>query len=445
VRRIALVAEDATRWANRSGLPADSDHLQLTVHPREQMDAVQRELREWPGVSVLIYDQVCAAEKRRRRKQGKLPAASSRVVINEAVCEGCGDCGEQSNCTSLLPLPTPLGVKRTVDQSSCNSDLSCLKGFCPSLVTVSGVTPKKAAAQAPTTRALVPSALPEPDTQLRQGMYNVLITGIGGTGVITIGALIGMAAHLEGRGVSVLDMTGMSQKNGSVTSHVRLASRQQDLLAQRIPTGEADLVLGCDMLTAGAADTLARMRPGRTHAVINTHEQPTGHLAQQPDWTFPTESLHHLIDETTGQGAVYLEATRLATALMGDAIASNLFMLGFAFQRGWVPVSSATLLKAIEINGVAVRANQDAFMWGRHAAQDLAAVRLAAAPTQTVQLQVPESLDQLLSQRAADLVHYQNRAYAQVYEDFVHQVRMRERATVGGERLTRAVAITCSS
>ena len=440
VRRIALVAEDLTRWNDRSLLPANGERLQLTLHPREDMDAVQRELRDFQGVSVLIYDQVCAAEKRRRRKKGTYPQATQRVVINEAVCEGCGDCGAASNCTSLLPLQTPLGVKRTVDQSSCNSDFSCLKGFCPSMVTVSGVTPRKTPVQAPQVRSPSGEKLTEPQRAEHPGLYNILITGIGGTGVITVGALIGMAAHLEGRGVSGLDMTGMSQKNGSVTSHVRLAQRQQDLLAQRIPTGEADLVLGCDMLTAGSADTIARMQPGRTRAVINQHEQPTGHFAQQADWTFPADALQQLIDEATGEGATYLQATRLATSLMGDAMASNLFMLGYAFQRGWLPLSSSSLLKAIEINGVAVRANQDAFTWGRLAALDLQAVQRAATPVQTVALQRPQSLQELVAARAADLQAYQNSAYARAYEQFVQQVHEAERSRIGGDRLARTVA-----
>ena len=388
VKRVAVVTEDTARYARPGDLPRE-----VTLHERGALDAVQRELREVPGVSVLIYDQTCAAEKRRRRKSGQMPKATEHVFINELVCEGCGDCGKQSNCTSILPKETEFGRKRTIDQSSCNSDLSCVKGFCPSFVTVSGSTlrrPKPAAsAEAPDFDAL--PAPPPPDLTRP---FNVLITGIGGTGVITVGALIDMAAHLERKGVSVLDMTGMSQKNGAVTSHVRVARDPAQLQAQRIATGEADLILACDMLTAGAADAVSKMRPGRTLALVNSHEQPAGPFAQDPHWTFPAEDLRRLIGDATGGRAEYVDATALATALLGDAIAANLFLLGHAFQRGAVPVSLAALLKAIEINGVAVQANKRALQWGRLAAHDLQRVKRIAMPEQPVVLQLPASLAQ---------------------------------------------------
>ncbi|NML47456.1 indolepyruvate ferredoxin oxidoreductase family protein [Ramlibacter sp. G-1-2-2] len=437
VQRIALVAEDVSRWKDTSALPMGRPGLQFTIHPRKDMDAVQRELREHQGVSVLLYDQVCAAEKRRRRKKGEFPAAKRRVVINERVCEGCGDCGEQSNCTSLLPQSTDFGLKRRVDQSSCNADESCIQGFCPSFVTVEGVQPRKQAGVAP---AAGDVPLPEPALPALTGTHNILITGIGGTGVITLGALIGMAAHLEGKGVSVLDMTGMSQKNGSVTSHVRLAADAGKLRAQRIPTGEADVVLGCDMLTAGAPDAIAKMRPGRTHALINTFEQPTGHFAQDPDWAYPAEQVRGLIAEAAGANSEFLDATSLATRLCGDAIATNLFMLGFAFQKGLVPLSSQALQKAIEINGVAVRANQAAFAWGRRAALDLAAVQRCVSPVQPVQFVVNKPLAGVIDMLSQDLTQYQDARYARSYLDFVQRVRAAESAAWGSERLTRAVA-----
>ncbi len=438
VGRIALVAEDPSRWSDRSALPRDGTQLRFTVHHRDEMDAVQKALREHEGVSVLIYDQVCAAEKRRRRKKGEFPPAARRVFINESVCEGCGDCGEQSNCTSLLPLPTEYGVKRRIDQSSCNADYSCVKGFCPSFVTVEGAVPRKLRPVAVEPGAAAP--IPEPAIAPLAGMHNILITGIGGTGVITVGALIGMAAHLEGKGVSVLDMTGMSQKNGSVTSHVRLAPDPSQLLAQRIPTGEADLVLGCDMLTAGAPDAIARMRPGRTHAVINTFEQPTGHFAQDADWAYPAEQVRTLILESVEARADFIDATTLATRLMGDAIAANLFMLGFAFQKGLVPLSSAALRQAIEINGVAVKANQAAFDWGRRAAVDPDGVLREASPAQPVSLQRPKTLQALIDDRAAFLAAYQDRAYAQRYLSLVERVRAAEGQCRGTDSLARAVA-----
>ncbi len=333
VKRIAVVTEDLSRYEDRSQLPA-----MATINDRKDMEAVQKELREIPGVSVLIYDQTCAAEKRRRRKKGEYPKATQRVFINEAVCEGCGDCGVQSNCTSILPVETEFGRKRAIDQSSCNQDYSCVKGFCPSFVTIEGGAPRKSRAAKQALPAQL-DALPDAVVPvLAETPYNILITGIGGTGVITIGALLGMAAHLERKGTSALDMTGMSQKNGAVTSHVRIARAPEDIRAQRIATGEADLILGCDMLTAGANDAISKTRPGRTVAVINTHQQPPGQFAQNPDWQFPADQIRALIDESVGGRSHFIDATRLATALMGDSIATNLFMLGFAFQKGLIPL-----------------------------------------------------------------------------------------------------------
>ncbi|KWK42837.1 indolepyruvate ferredoxin oxidoreductase [Burkholderia stagnalis] len=442
VMRIALVSEDPTRWADRRQLPPNNADFLLTVHHRDDMEPVQRALREFRGVSVLVYDQVCAAEKRRRRKKGDFPPAKRRVFINEDVCEGCGDCGTQSNCTALLPQSTEYGMKRQVDQSACNFDESCIKGFCPSFVTVEGVRPRR---QPPVQAApIADETLPDPIPPTLDAMHNILITGIGGTGVITIGALIGMAAHLEGKGVSVLDMTGMSQKNGSVTSHVRLARDSSQLLAQRIPTGEADLVLGCDMLTAAAPDAIARMRPGRTYVLANTFEQPTGHFAQEPDWVFPATQARTLIEESCGNNMDFVDATLLAKQLMGDAIAANLFLLGFAFQKGKVPVSAEALNRAIALNGVAVAVNQQAFRWGRMAASNLAAVTRFAQPAQTVRLQMPASsrgLEALIADRVSQLTAYQDAGYAQRYVDLVNRVRAAEqRVRTGSYLLTRVVA-----
>ena len=440
VKRIALVAEDPNRWQDRASLPSDRPGFKFTVHHRDQMDEVQRELREVEGASVLIYDQVCAAEKRRRRKKGEFPPARQRVFINELVCEGCGDCGEQSNCTSLLPQPTEYGLKRRVDQSSCNADYSCIKGFCPSFVTVEGVAPRKIKPVA-VKPGDVDERLPDPAMPPLLDLHNILVTGIGGTGVITIGALIGMAAHLEGKGVSVLDMTGMSQKNGSVTSHVRIASDPSHIKAQRIPTGEADLILGCDMLTAAAPDAIAKMQPGRTYALINTFEQPTGAFTQDADWVFPSEQVRTLITESVGDRSNFFDATTLATRLLGDAISANLFMLGFAFQKGCVPLSAAALLKAIEINGVGVKANQAAFRWGRKAALDLPGVMREAMPSQPVLMpSKPPSLAALLADRAAFLTSYQNAGYAASYRALVERVQAAESKLRHSDVLTRAVA-----
>ncbi len=435
VGRIALVTETIERYTDRSQLPAG-----VSVHPREMMDDVQRELREVKGVSVIIYDQTCAAEKRRRRKNNAMPDPPERLFINELVCEGCGDCGAQSNCTSLLPKETDLGRKRVIDQSSCNKDYSCVKGFCPSFVTVKGgkLRKPKATVSLPRTADFEALRLPVPCDLARP--FNILITGIGGTGVITIGALLGMAGHLEGKGVSVLDMTGMSQKNGAVTSHVRFAKTPMELRAQRIATGEADLILGCDLLTAGAADAISKTRTGRTFALINTHEQPPGQFARNPDWEFPTTQVRTLISEAVGERAHFIDATRIATALMGDSIAANLFMLGFAFQRGWIPVSLCALMRAIELNGVAAAANQQALQWGRMAAADLALVERLTVREHAIAVELPESLAATTKKRAEFLVAYQNAAYAAQYTAFVKQVHDAERRAGLTDAVSKTVA-----
>jgi indolepyruvate ferredoxin oxidoreductase len=445
VKRIALVTEDLSRYADRSSLPAI-----VTLHDRKEMDAVQRELRDIEGVSVLIYDQTCAAEKRRRRsasargrgRAGEFPDPNRRMVINEAVCEGCGDCGVQSNCTSILPKETEFGRKRTIDQSSCNKDYSCVKGFCPSFVTVEGGSPKKSKTGVSKDNADDGfGALPEPVLPSLAAPYNILINGIGGTGVITVGALMGMAAHLEGKGASVLDMTGMSQKNGSVTSHVKVARAPGDLRAQRIATGEADLILGCDMLTAGAQDAISKMRPGRTMAIVNLHEQPPGTFAQNADWQYPVEEVRALISESAGpHGADFIDATKLATALMGDSIAANLFMLGYAWQKGRIPLTEASLLRAIELNGVAIASNKKSFLWGRRAAVDFKRVEKIATPTQAIVVQMPQSVDTVIKQRVEFLTAYQDAAYAAGYQELVSRVRLAESAQGLGDKLSLAVA-----
>ena len=432
VQRIALVTEDLGRYVVRTGLPS-----MVSLHDRKDLDAVQRELRELKGVSVIIYDQTCAAEKRRRRKKAEFPDPNKRMFINEAVCEGCGDCGVQSNCTSILPVETDLGRKRAIDQSSCNKDYSCVKGFCPSFVTVEGGRLKKS--KTGTAKQDDFGDLPEPVLPACDVPFNILLNGIGGTGVITVGALIGMAGHLEGKGVSVLDMTGMSQKNGSVTSHIRVAQDPKRIRAQRIATGEADLILGCDMLTAGSHDAISKMRPGRTRAVVNTHEQPAGPFAKNRDWEFPFDQVKALINESVENHSDFINATRLATALMGDSIATNLFMLGFAYQKGAIPVSEAALLRAIELNGVAIESNKKSFLWGRRAAVDLARVEKVAFPGKPVVLQMPQSIDTLVKRRVAFLTEYQDAAYAAKFEELMAEVRAAE-AKVGGNKLATAVA-----
>jgi indolepyruvate ferredoxin oxidoreductase len=441
VTRIALVSDEPEKYDGVSTLAEG-----VAVYHRSEMDALQRELAQVPGCTVLIYDQTCAAEKRRRRKKNAFPDPAKRVVINEAVCEGCGDCGKVSNCTSIMPLETEFGRKRTIDQSSCNKDYSCVNGFCPSFVTVEGGQLKKSktgvtkAGENEDPFGEIPRPLIPPVTA---APYGILIAGIGGTGVITIGALLGMAAHLEGKGVSVLDMTGMSQKNGSVMSHVRLASTPADIRAVRLASGEADAVLGCDLMTAASADALSKMQLGRARAVINTNEVPVGGFAQHPDWQYPGATMQGLIEEAVSrEGVWFMDATRIATALMGDSIATNLFMLGYAWQRGLIPLTEAAILRAIELNGVAVASNQKSFLWGRRAAYDYERVARIAMPAQTVSIThlLPPSLDKLIERRAAYLTQYQDAAYAQRYRDFVARVRDAESALSAGHKLGEAVA-----
>ncbi len=422
VRRIAVVTDQPEKYAVGAEFAPGT-----SIHHRSELMAVQRELREWPGTSVLVYDQTCAAEKRRRRKRGTFPDPAMRAFINEAVCEGCGDCSAKSNCLSVVPVETEFGRKRQIDQSSCNKDFSCVNGFCPSFVTVHGGRLRKSKAAA---AAADPSAgLPEPTAPaLGSEPYNILVTGVGGTGVVTIGALLGMASHIEGKGISVLDMTGLAQKGGAVLSHVRIASRPEDIHATRVAAGEANLVLGCDLVVAAGSEALGKMREGVTRAVVNSHETPTGDFTRNPDMAFPAGALLETIRQSAGERATdVIEATRLATALMGDAIATNLFMLGFAFQRGYIPVSAEAILKAIGLNGVAVEMNSGAFRWGRLAAHDLARVEQAAAPKVVAAGHlISRTLDEIVSRRAAELTAYQDAAYAGRYKALVARVAAAE-------------------
>jgi indolepyruvate ferredoxin oxidoreductase len=446
VDRIALVSDDpgkypvGTEWA-----PG------VTFHHRDQLDEVQRELREVKGVSVLIYDQTCAAEKRRRRKRGTYPDPAKRVLINQAVCEGCGDCSTESNCLSVTPVATEFGSKRAIDQSSCNKDFSCLNGFCPSFVTVEGGNLRKGkAVKASAAAATSEPALPPAPTlpSIADKPYGVLITGIGGTGVVTIGAIMGMAAHLEGKGATVLDQLGMAQKGGAVVSHVRLGATPEALHAVRLGAGGANLLLGCDLVVSAGADSLARLEPGVSRAIVNTHETITGEFTRHPDIAFPSHTLRLSIEAAAGADACdFVEATRIATALLGDSIATNMFMLGYAYQQGLVPIGHEALEQAIELNGAAVAMNTSAFRWGRRAAADRAAVeKLAAPPASLAATVVPftriaKTLDEIVAVRMKHLAGYQNDALAQRYKALVDKVRAAEqKAAPGRSELAEAVA-----
>ena len=409
------------------------------VKHRSELNQVQIELREIEGVSGLVYVQTCAAEKRRRRKRGAFPNPPKRMFINPAVCEGCGDCGVKSNCVSVIPVETEFGRKRMIDQSACNKDYSCLNGFCPSFVTVYDAEPRKGK---PAGKAPGPlEVLPEPSIPATVEPYSIMIDGIGGTGVITVGALLAMAAHLEGKAATVMDMTGLAQKGGAVWSHLRIADNTEDLHSVRIGLGGARALIGCDLVTSSQIDTLSRLGRGTSRAVINTYRTYTNEFARNPDMSFPEDELRTRIEAALGGDAVeMIDATRLATALLGDAIGSNLFMAGFAYQRGLVPVGAEAIERAIELNGVAVEMNKTAFDWGRRAAHDLAFVERVAYPADTrSERPVLESLDDMVARREAFLTDYQNAAYAARYTSLVNRVREAEDVEGGGP-LSHAVA-----
>src|SRR5215470_1478336 len=434
VAKVVVVTDEPEKYRGVSLAPAGPPRH------RDDLDQVQRELREYPGVSVLVYDQTCAAEKRRRRKRGTFPDPQKRVFINDLVCEGCGDCSVQSNCVSVEPLETEFGRKRTINQSSCNKDYSCVKGFCPSFVTVDGGRVRRGKALAEGTGDW---PLPEPQLPPIGRPYNILVTGIGGTGVITVGALLGVAAHLEGKGVSVLDMTGLAQKNGAVMSHVRIGNRPEDLHAARVAAGEADCVIGCDIVVAAGAEAQSKMQAGRTRLAINNAEVPTAEFTRNPDWLFPGSDMQAELKAAVGTGnAEFVEGTRLATALLGDAIATNPFMLGFAYQKGLVPISAAAIERAIELNGVAVEANVKAFVWGRRAAHDLARVEKVATPAEVIPISqhLSRTLDEVIARRAEFLTDYQDANYAARYRALVDRVRTVETDRGLGTKLTDAVA-----
>ncbi|MBN6150679.1 indolepyruvate ferredoxin oxidoreductase family protein [Xanthomonas sp. AmX2] len=495
VHTIVLVSDDIGKWKRRrEQFPAD-----VEFHDRGELDDVQRRLREVKGTSILIYDQTCATEKRRRRKRGKLPDPAKRVLVNSLVCEGCGDCGEKSFCVSVLPKETEFGRKRQIDQSNCNKDYSCVSGFCPSFVTVHGGQPRKGR-RVDAAALLQDLPAPTPRSDLARP-WNILITGVGGTGVVTIGALLGMAGHLEGKGASVLDQTGLAQKGGAVTTHIRIARTPEDIHAVRIAAGEADLVLGCDMVVVNDYWALSKVRGDRSQVVLNTYEAMPGTFTTHPDMQFPAAQIIAGVTLALGgREPLLLDATQLATALLGDAIASNLFMLGYAWQQGLVPLSHAALMRAIELNGAAVAMNQQAFAWGRLAAIDLAAVQRAAgvtadpaggagpAPAPATMRQLPpgdwegneggasvaprnpdnarearglpaagddaqlhylplddarlsRSLDELVDRRRAFLTDYQDAAYAARYTALVQRVRAAEsRVAPGASALAEAVA-----
>ncbi|WP_353184182.1 indolepyruvate ferredoxin oxidoreductase family protein [Bosea sp. (in: a-proteobacteria)] len=439
VKRIAVVTDEPGKYPATTQWPAGT-----TLHHRDELDAVQRELAATSGVSLLLYDQTCATEKRRRRKRGAYPDPDKRVIVNELVCEGCGDCGVQSNCVSVQPLETEFGRKRQIDQSNCNKDFSCVKGFCPSFVTVHGAKPKKAEPMRLDAGALAAGDIPEPAVPALDRSFAVIVTGVGGTGVVTIGAILGMAAHLEGKGCGMIDMAGLAQKGGAVFSHVKLAPRPEDIHAIRVAAGQADLVLGCDLTVTGSKKVLGAIRPERGTVIVNTAESLPGDFTRNADFSLPTERLKRAILAAAGRDNTrFIDATAAAVAFLGNAIAANMLMLGHAWQRGAVPLSREALRRAITLNGEAVAMNLEAFELGRRAAHDPAALEelLAQAKAPTAARQLSQSLDEIIARRAAFLTAYQNAAYGARYRHLVARAQTREAAvTPGQSALSEAVA-----
>jgi indolepyruvate ferredoxin oxidoreductase len=414
----------------------------VLVHHRDELDAIQREMREIKGCTVIIYDQTCATEKRRRRKRGTMVDPAVRVMINELVCEGCGDCGVQSNCLSVEPLETDLGRKRTINQNTCNKDTSCLKGFCPSFISIEGGQLRKKSKEQKFSPAQMPAlTLPTlPDLSSSLNAYGIVVAGVGGTGVITIGQLLGMAAHLDGLGIVTQDSAGLAQKGGATWSHVLLAKHQGHIQTTRVSMAAADLILGCDPIVSAGKETLSRMRQGRTHVALNSHSTPTAAFVKDTQWVNPAESCAQEIATAVGlEGLAAFDADKLSAHLMGDTIYINPMILGYAWQKGWVPLSLEALQRAIELNEVAVANNLAAFEWGRHAAEHLDAVEALLTPTQVVQFKKRDRLEDLIAQRVEFLTAYQNSTYAKRYESFVMNVQNKEQS-LGKTLLTETVA-----
>ena len=429
VRHTVIVTDEPEKYKGVSL------HGQPPIHHRDELDTIQKQLREMEGTTVLIYDQTCATEKRRRRKRGTYPDPARRAFIHPEVCEGCGDCSQASNCLSVEPLETPRGSKRRINQSSCNKDFSCVKGYCPSFVTLEGAEPRK-----PRVRDIPASTDAQPGADETAGLpeiplptlprlddhaYGILVTGIGGTGVITIGNLLGMASHLEGKGVCVLDMAGLAQKGGAVTSHIQIAARPDDIMATRVPTAGARLLLGCDAIVSTATDILDRVRRGHTRALVNGASVPTAEIIRDPSWRYPADSAQQRLQEAIGDDCEFLDASALALDLLGDTVYANPLLLGYAWQKGWIPLEGASLRRAIELNGVMVEKNLAAFEWGRRAAHEGIPVSETESADARI-LNLPETLDQTIARHEQWLRDYQSVAYARRYRQAVENIRRKE-------------------
>ena len=440
-KRIVIVTDEPEKYepVGQNGVPGTLLGLPegVAIEHRDELDRVQRFMREIKGCTVIIYDQTCATEKRRRRKRGTMVDPAVRVVINEAVCEGCGDCSSQSNCLSVEPLETELGRKRSINQSTCNKDQSCVKGFCPSFVTVEGGQLRKknkTDRRDPAQLGELPDPeLPSLTSGVYPGGYGIVVAGVGGTGVITIGQLLGMAAHLEGKGIVTQDSAGLAQKGGATWSHVLIAQQQDEIRTTRVSTAAADLILGCDPIVTAGKETMVRMRPGRTRVAINGLATPTAAFVKNGAWANPSDSclediLQAVGNEPKNMGA--FDANQVSTQLLGDSIFINPMVMGFAWQRGWIPLTQDAIVRAIELNGVQVEANKLAFTWGRWCAQDLDKVLALTQPLQVVNFKAREPLQAILQKRMGWLEQYQNKAYAKQYMSFVQDVQQKTSAQV---------------
>jgi indolepyruvate ferredoxin oxidoreductase len=435
VQRLVVVTDEPEKYEGAK-LPEG-----VAVHHRDELDHIQREFREIPGVTAIIYDQTCATEKRRRRKRGTMVDPALRVMINELVCEGCGDCSAKSNCLSVEPLETEFGRKRTINQSTCNKDTSCLNGFCPSFVTVEGGQLKGKARKEAGPSPYDGPEIPEPRLPATAEAYGIVVAGVGGTGVITIGQLLGMAAHIEGKGIVTQDAAGLAQKGGATWSHVLIADSQDAIRTTRVSMAAADLIIGCDPIVTGGMETVLRMRIGRTHVALNAHSTPTAAFVKNPAWENPSDACAVEIGKAVGfENLATFNAEGLAAKVMGDSIYTNPLMLGFAWQKGWVPLARESLMRAIELNAVAVENNKAAFEWGRRAAQEPAAIAsLLGSGAQVIEFKKRETLDSVVARRVEFLADYQNAAYAERYKDLVERVRVAE-LPLGKTTLTETVA-----
>lgn len=408
IKNLALVYDD------KEDLDLTAFPTSIAKHERQELMDVQESLAKIKGVSCIVYVQTCAAEKRRRRKRGQFPDPDQRVFINTDVCEGCGDCGVQSNCVALTPVETEFGRKRAVDQSACNKDFSCLKGFCPSFVTVHGATPKKRAA-----RDFDLPQMPLPVIEPIKGTYNIVITGVGGTGVVTIGAVLAQAAQIDGKGAGMMEMAGLAQKGGAVHIHCRLAETPQAISAIRVATGECDALIGGDLVVSSGAKTIGLTSSGRTGAVVNNHEIVTGEFTRNAEFRIPQDQLLLALQARIKDRLSLFDATELAKELMGDSIFSNMMVFGAAWQQGLVPVRHEAIFAAIELNGAAVDKNKRAFELGRWAV--LYPVKALAVTTPTV-VDLPKSLEEKIKYRADHLVNYQSRRLAKKYCKFLQPI-----------------------